>query len=397
MHIVYLHPQPVPDTRPECMQILYTVDALGEIGTEVTLVTPEPRKAVPDILGDILGRELSGRVRLHYLPDPRRRWWFPLASSRPFYAMARLALAGLDADAVLVRNLKLAEHLLKAGLERPIFFEAHELFAQSYREAHPEGGFRVQRKLAALARRERLVYRHAAGLFTLTQALADDIRSRYAVETPYRVVPDGVDLRQAQPLRPSPATSRPVLLYLGSLHPWKGVEVLIDAMRWVEHAELRIVGGSEQRRRELTAHCTARGVSDRVVLVGPVAPAQRFNVIAGADICLLPLTLTSIASRYTSPLKLFEYMAAGKAIVTSDLPSVREVIEPGVHALTAQPEDAQSFAQAMRRLLLDAELRARLGAAARDRAEAFTWTKRASQIVYLIASVKSVNREAVTG
>ena len=279
----------------------------------------------------------------------------------------------------------------------PIFFEAHELFAQSYREAHPEGGLGVSRKLAAIARRERFVYRHAAGLFTLTQALADDIRTRYAAQMPFRVVPDGVDLRQAEPLCPSLTNSRPMLLYLGSLHPWKGVEVLIEAMRRVEHAELRIVGGSEQRRRELTALSRSRGVSDRVVLNGPVAPAQRFAVIAGADICLLPLTRTSIASRYTSPLKLFEYMAAGKAIVTSDLPSVREVIEPGVHALTAQPEDPESFAQAIHTLLMDAELCARLGAAARARVEAFTWTRRAGRIVELIASVKAVRRDAGAG
>jgi glycosyltransferase involved in cell wall biosynthesis len=90
-------------------------------------------------------------------------------------------------------------------------------------------------------------------------------------------------------------------------------------------------------------------------------------------------------------------MAVGKAIVTSDLPSVREVIEPGVHALTAQPEDAESFAQAIHTLLADADLRARLGAAARARVEAFTWTTRAGRIVDLIASVKATHRDAGVG
>jgi len=62
-----------------------------------------------------------------------------------------------------------------------------------------------------------------------------------------------------------------------------------------------------------------------VIFLGKIDPAKRFDLIAQADVCALPLTQTSIASRYTSPLKLFEYMSMSKPLVLADLPSIREV------------------------------------------------------------------------
>jgi len=383
MHLAYLDPHPVPDNCPEALQMLYTVDALGSLGARVTLVTPKP-DSTPDAHA-ILGRPLSAHVQVRHL-EPRRGLWRWLRSNQPFYRMAAAELKTLGADAVLVRNLKMAEHLLCHAPDVPLFFETHEFFARSYQEEHPQLSLRKHHKLAALAQREETVYRGARGLIALTPLLLDDIRQAYGVATPAVVAPDGVDLEQAQAPVSVPSRTTPWLLYLGSLHPWKGVDTLIRALPHVKQAaELHIVGGNDQRIAELRNLAEALNVAARVVFHGPVEPGKRFEYVHQADICLLPLTDTGLGGRYTSPLKLFEYMAAGKAIVVSDLPSMRQVLTPEQEALLAPAGHPEAFAQTIERLLRDKALQRRLGDAAKSRAQAFSWRARSGTILRFIA------------
>jgi glycosyltransferase involved in cell wall biosynthesis len=387
MRLAYLDPHAVPDDVPEALQILHTLDGLGGAGVQVVMITPKPRR--PLAARDILGHELSPTVRLQHLPDLRKRWWFPSGSNQPFYFLATRALRKLAVDAVLVRNLKMAEYLHTHLPQLPLVFETHEIFAQTYREEHPHPTPAQAHKLAALVAREGEVYRWAKGLLALTPFLIEDIRQVYGVTTPAAVAPDGVDLRMTEKYSTAaPAHSPPVLLYLGSLHPWKGVNTLIEALVLLKlPARLRIVGGNDRRLAELRALAETLGVSDKVDFTGPCAPGDRFDVIHAADICLLPLTATSIASRYTSPLKLFEYLALGKPVVVSDLPSMRSVLEPGKQALMAQAGDAAAFAAAIDRLLADPELRRRLGTAARERARDFGWDTRGARIKAFIEGI----------
>lgn len=403
MHIAYLDPHPVPDNCPEALQILYTVDALGSLGVRVTLVTPNPqprhpwRAALgsvhspkPESVTDaraILGHPLSANVQVRHL-EPRRGIWRWLRSNKPFYRMAAAELKDLKPGAVLVRNLKMAEHLLRHAPGVPLFFETHELFAQSYREEHPRMSLRQHHKLATLAQREEFVYRNACGLIALTPLLIEDIRQNYGIQTPAVAAPDGVDLEQARvPVSTTPHTT-PWLLYLGSLHPWKGVDTLIRALPHVKQAaELHIVGGNEQRIAELRKLAEELNVAARVVFHGLVEPGKRFEYIHQADICLLPLTDTGLGGRYTSPLKLFEYMAAGKAIIVSDLPSMRQVLTPEQDALLVPTGEPEALARAIKRLLTDAELHSRLALAAYVRANEFTWRARSHKIVEFIRAL----------
>lgn len=382
MRLAYLDPHPVPGTTPSTMQMLQTVDGLGQIGVQVTLITPESKLA-PEA---VLGRALSPNVRVSHVFDPRKKWFFPFSTHKPFFWQAKRVLQNGQFDAVLVRNLKLADYLLRQGLKTPVYFETHEIFAQSFVEEHPQLSGSVRGKYAALKEREAFVYRNACGVFALTSLLVEDIVNDYGAN-PERlaVLPDGFDPELAELARQR-AESRlrrpgPVrVLYLGSLHPWKGVGTLVDAMAHVPEAELVIAGGETHRIDELTARAKMLGIEQRVHFLGKVSPVERFDVIADADICALPLTNTSIASRYTSPLKLFEYMAMGKAIVSADLPSLREVVKDMESALLCDVSDPVSFAAAIRCLCLDPALQFRLGRAASTLAAAYAWSARAERI-----------------
>lgn len=379
MHIVYLDPSPIPGATPQALQILYTVDGLAQVGISVTLIVPAPR--APLTMEDMLERPLHPGVKVVQIPDPRKRWFFPSSSNRPFYFRATHELRPIQADAVLVRNLKMAEFLLRSPIRQPLFFETHELFCAVYRDEHPQRNWLQNRKLDALVQRERFVYERSRGLLGLTKLLGDDIEEFLGRKVPYLVVPDGVDLAQAadRPRTPSPDV-RWRLLYIGSLHRWKGIETAIAAMAHVPDSLLLIAGGGGERIRQLTNFAHALHVSDRVRFLGQVAPNERFTWIHNADICVLPLSTRRIAERYTSPLKLFEYMAAGKPIVVSDLPSIREVIEHRTHAMMVEVENPFAFSQGINELLTDETRRRTMARNARTRAEQFTWYARAQKI-----------------
>lgn len=384
MHIVYLDPSPIPGATPQALQILYTVDGLAQVGIHVTLIVPTPR--VKLTIPDMLERPLHPGVEVVHIPDLRKRWFFPSSSNRPFYFRATRELSPLQADAVLVRNLKMAEFLLRSPIRQPLFFETHELFSEVYRDEHPQRNWWQDGKLDALIERERYVYEHSKGLLGLTHLLGDDVQSFLGRSVPYLVVPDGVDLAQASERARDPAPDvRPRLLYLGSLHRWKGIETAIAAMAQVHDALLLVAGGGAERIRQLTDYAHELHVTDRVRFLGQVAPNERFNWIHNADICVLPLSTRRIAQRYTSPLKLFEYMAAGKPIVVSDLPSIREIIEHRTHALMVEVENPRAFANGINELLGNETLRKTLAHNARVHAEQFSWRARAEKIASFIA------------
>lgn len=288
---------------------------------------------------------------------------------------------------MLVRNIKMAEHLINGRVRQPLFFETHEVFAQTFREDKTSTSRAARNKYLTIAAREAFVYRNCNGVIALTRHLADDIRSHYGIKTPIHIAPDGFDEELAARSTSAKANSLPQLLYLGSLHPWKGVDMLVRMMRYVKGAKLKIVGGVPERISQLSVLARNLDVHQHIEFLGPVNPVERFDVIAAADICLLPSSDSSIGSRFTSPLKLFEYMAMGKPIVTSNLPAMREVLTDSENALLTDYGDEAKFASAINLLLSNPELRLRLGVNAKASSARYTWKARARGILSFMQQV----------
>lgn len=120
---------------------------------------------------------------------------------------------------------------------------------------------------------------------------------------------------------------------------------------------------------------------------GLVEPARVPDLLEGAAVLALPNPASAISTRYTSPLKLFEYLAAGRPIVASDLPSIREVVHDGVTALLVAPGDPEALAAAISRLLHDPELAGRLAKAAVELAPEYSWDRRAERLEALFAQI----------
>jgi glycosyltransferase involved in cell wall biosynthesis len=155
-----------------------------------------------------------------------------------------------------------------------------------------------------------------------------------------------------------------LVLFMGVLRPYKGLDVLLRAMTRVE-AHLVIVGqGPESRATEALA--VQLGLARRVTFAGEVSEVERRILLHTSDVFVLP----SIDRREAFGIAQLEAMACGKPVVSSDLPTgVRFVNQNGVTGLTVPPRDPEALAAALNRLLGNEDLRARLGQAARARVE----------------------------
>jgi glycosyltransferase involved in cell wall biosynthesis len=157
------------------------------------------------------------------------------------------------------------------------------------------------------------------------------------------------------------------------------VDVLLEAIARLPRARGLIVGGhsAEPDLARTKSVAERLGITGRVTFTGLVEPAHVAQLLTQADVLVLPNPASAISTWYTSPLKLFEYMAAGRPIVSSDLPSVREILRDGVNALLVPPGDPVALASAIDRLLTNPELAARLAHAALDDVPKYSWERRA--------------------
>jgi glycosyltransferase involved in cell wall biosynthesis len=167
--------------------------------------------------------------------------------------------------------------------------------------------------------------------------------------------------------------------------------VLVRAIAATPRLRLTLIGGhpGEADLGRVTDLIGALGIHDRVTITGLRPWREVAEHLRAADVLVLPNPAAAISERYASPLKLFEYLAAGRPIVASDLPAVREIVEPGVSALLVPPGDPAALAVALQRIADDPGLAASLAAGARRLAPGYTWDRRAERLEIVLASVAS--------
>ncbi|HET7676490.1 MAG TPA: glycosyltransferase family 4 protein [Candidatus Limnocylindrales bacterium] len=188
----------------------------------------------------------------------------------------------------------------------------------------------------------------------------------------YKVIPNGVDLRRFEGIEPFRRyqDGTPNLLFVGRLEERKGLMHLLKAFRILrrEGVDCRLlVVGSGPQEREARRYMATRGLRG-VELLGRVSDEDKLRYYATADVYVSPAT-----GRESFGIVLLEAMAAGTAIVCSDIHGYKGVVRRGEQALLVPPRDPEALADAIRELLGDPERRAAMGAAGRERARQFGW------------------------
>lgn len=172
-----------------------------------------------------------------------------------------------------------------------------------------------------------------------------------------------------------------VLGFVGLFVKWVGLEFLLEAFQRLslehQNIHLLLVGGGpeEENVRQIIDRLH---IDSQVTITGKVSHEDIPSYIDKIDVCIIPRH-----EKYTSPVKLFEYMAMGKAIVVPAYPSLLEVIEHGRNGLCFQPDNMIDLATVLSKLITDKILRKNLGEAAKSIAlEKHTWRNNAEHIIH---------------
>jgi len=240
------------------------------------------------------------------------------------------------------------------------------------------------REIEHIDEAERIAVRAFAAsrtVFAVSAPVADYVRM-IVPSANVEVVPNGVDVDRFPPASPDRMKELSIV-FAGTLKPWHGVDHLLKACAslFANHAncQLTIVGDGPEGTA-LRRMAESLGIAARTTFVGAVDPIDVPLLLSKGSIATAPYPF--LENFYFSPLKLYEYMAAGLPSVASDIGQVPDIIKHGRNGLLYEPGDDQALCRAIETLLLSPELRGRLGRQARlDARSQHSWDRVAASVL----------------
>jgi glycosyltransferase involved in cell wall biosynthesis len=213
------------------------------------------------------------------------------------------------------------------------------------------------------------VFSAATALIAVSEEIKTYLEGYPEVGQRVHVIPNGVNpdrfLSNIKPSIPaSPGTF--TVGFVGTLKPWHGLPILVEAFNrlYQQSSDIRLlIVGDGPERENLVADLSARGLLDAAHFTGAVAPSEIPGLLASMTVAVAPYPAQT--DFYFSPLKVYEYMAAGLPVVASHIGQLKSLIEDEANGLLVPPGDSVALATALDRLRQDPNLATRLGQAAR--------------------------------
>jgi glycosyltransferase involved in cell wall biosynthesis len=375
--LIYIARARIPTEKAHGLQIMKMCEAFAKQGVKVELVISHRiqsrtlknidafeyygveqiiriiRLPVPDLI--YLQKFLPKKINVFHIHDTV----FSLFAL--FYSLLK------NPDVIFTRDSKAAFLL---SFFKPVIYETHTFSRSKIDRFFEKKGFKRFRKVVAITKHLKNVYidnGFASGIIT--------------------VLPDGVDLEMFD-IQISKADARTqlgleededIILYTGHLYPWKGAHTLLEASKRVT-GKIVIVGGLEEDVKAIKDR-VEKEKRGNVQIVGHVNPNLIPIYLKAADVLVLPNSTQETRSKfYTSPLKLFEYMASKRPIVASDLPSIREILNKD-NAVLVMPDQSYSLAEGISMVLGDEKLASKISDIAFNDVKEHTWVIRVSKIL----------------
>jgi glycosyltransferase involved in cell wall biosynthesis len=251
-----------------------------------------------------------------------------------------------------------------------------------------------QSKLATKVLPRLFRHRRLRSIVCISGALKQDLLDQYQYRAKdVHILPDGASIaseddQHSSVLPKSLDENRPIIGYLGSMYPGKGMEIVVQLARRLPEQQFVVVGGEENT---LATWKQKAEDLDNLHFIGRVAPSIAKQYCKKFTIALVPnqpsvsgVNGTDIG-RWTSPLKVFEYMSQGRPIIASRLPVLEEVLKDRENCLLCEASDVDSWASSIKTLVSDPPLAKSLGAHAKADFESnFSWGIRARRALELV-------------
>jgi glycosyltransferase involved in cell wall biosynthesis len=406
MKIAIIAPTEIPALRANTVQVMKMTQAFISNGHDARLVSPltHPHTTQKNHGGEEVNRyswdELALQYGLQYrFPIewiPARRYF-----RRYDYSLSAVRWArNWEADLIYTRLPQAAA--IASQIKTRTILEVHDL---------PQGkmGTRLFRLFLQGGGAQRLV--------VITYALAEDLINTFQIPQPkptYQdtntkstfsrkeftlIAPDGVDLERYDNL-PSTSDARKTIMtntdfylpkedfiagYTGHLYTGRGTKMLLSLAEYLPQVTFLLVGGEPKQVKLFHEQIKHRGLKN-VILTGFIPNAELPLYQAACDILLMPYQRRIAASsggdisRYLSPMKLFEYMACERAILSSDLPVLKEIIS-NENATLLPTDNINAWVDAIKNMMTNPAQRKKLATQARQDVQQYSWDARAERIL----------------
>lgn len=374
MKICYVAHARMPTEKAHGIQIAKMCEAFIESGAEVELIVPT-RPTAKEAIQKFYGLRLE--VPLTRIPTPN---WYGLGPvgyrmSASFFMLASLFylyMKRLKGESFIIYTVDMDSFssmlLPLAGV--PVYSEMHTAKRPSFAQ--------------------RFFMRRVAGIISINALIEGEFRKAFPnSRARYLVEPNGVDAavfkpgdkRAAREKLGLPPEAR-IALYSGRLFAWKGLSILAEAASLAgKDIAWYIVGGTRERFAELTG---IADLPDNLHFISDQPYALIPTWLAAADtLIVLGTTGNAESQRYTSPMKLFEYLLSKRPVVASKTPAIGQIVS-SEEVQFYTPDDAASLAQEVRNAVTHPEAFEEKCVAAVRKGLAFSWSSRAERIINFI-------------
>jgi len=371
MKVAYIAHNRIPTEKAHGIQIMNTCSALAKHGAEVELVIPTRRNHIKVDSFVYYGIEKNFTIKKLFSFDLIRYGSLGYRIQHFSFIISTI-LYGLRTRADIYYSRDETALLFLRWIGKRVVWETHE------------GRYNPS---------TRLLIKRVAGIVGITKGLKDFYQEKGVPEQKIVVAHDAVDISQFNlPLSPQEARAKvglplnkKIVTYTGSLYlyKWKGVDVLLEAASYFgKEYVFVLVGGNEKE----IAHIKEKYQNKNIMPVGHRPHKDIPFYLKASDVLVIPNKKGDIISeRFTSPMKLFEYMASGVPIVASKLPSIEEVLSTRNAALVP-PNDPGALAYGIKRLATDHDYTLKLRTQAFDDVRHYTWERRAQTIYSFLHS-----------
>ncbi|RJQ31207.1 glycosyltransferase family 1 protein [Candidatus Parcubacteria bacterium] len=379
MKMIYLANARIPTEKAHGVQIMSMCDAFKAAGVDIELVVAKRKDNQLENTDPFLYYGINNRFLIHKL------WLLDIVAwGRSFKGLSVLIQnTSFGISAMLYLLFKKADFIYSRD-EFSLFLIS--LFKKNIvLELHTFPNSKLFLYKFLLKRTKKII--------TITELLKKLLVEKLNVDpAKIQVNPDGINLDQFDMAltrsecrrRLNLPQEKKIIIYCGHLFGWKGVYTLAESSKYLADDNLIVfVGGMEHDKNKLGCYIRDKNLKN-VILLGHKPPTEIPFYLNAADAAVLPNSAQNDISKfYTSPMKLFEYMAAKIPIVASDLPSVREILNEN-NSLLVKPDNPMALAAGIRTVLNDELLAQRFSDAAYCQVKSYTWRKRVQSILSFI-------------
>lgn len=372
MKIAYIANSIIPGSSANSVHVMKMCEALKKQGVDITLVVPKSKnfKTDQEIFLYYGIQDTFPIFRVGFKKMPYGIWNLIFS----FFAIIKVWNKGFDS---IYTRSPIVARILSMG-KMKFIFEYHGIdFSKQYSE----------KKIFCANNLIKFV--------VITDALKKYFKNSYAIQDDKIVVlPDGVNLDEYQEQDRVEILSeeRMKIAYVGGLYPGRGIDIIIELARRDQLNEYLIVGGREEQVKFWKDRM--KGDMDNIKFIGQIPNSEIPDILLCQDILLMPyqnqvgINGKGDTAKWMSPMKMFEYMASGRVIISSDLPVLKEILTNRRNAYLVQPDCVSEWMDTIQYISCHRNEAVMIAAQSREDVKAYSWERRAAKIKDMVTEMK---------